>query len=164
MAKQAYKSRKGARFNDEDAEVIGAELDRIRFDGRAESFVSAARPVSSPLHDYFEWDNDTAAELHRVEQARYYLRHIEIVIVSGKEELQTRAWHQVVIERDEISERRYVPSVEIAANEELEQQVIAKALREMEGWRRRYAEYKHVFGDIFAAIERTRRSRRRIPA
>ena len=158
---QIYKARRGARFRDSDAALIGRELDKIGFDGQPSTFVAAARPPSSPLHDYFIWDNDQAAELHRLSQARYLLRFIDIVIVTENGEEQTRGYHQVVIQQDDGSARRYIRSVEIAGNADLESQVIAKALQELRGWRERYAEYQHIFGDIFAVIDRGRRPRRK---
>jgi hypothetical protein len=164
MAKQVYRARPGARLHDSDAAVIGRTLDAIGFDGKPATFVSAARPKTSPLHRYFEWNNDVAAELHRLEQARLYLRSIEIVITSSEGETRTRAWHQIVIEHEDGGDRRYAASVEIAQDEDLQAQVIAKALRELRGWQRRYSEYRHVFGDIFAAIESARHSRCKVPA
>lgn len=61
-----------------DKKLIGAEIERLRkahkgtFD--AEDLVKAAAPVTSPLHNYFEWDDAKAGHQYRVEQARLLLK------------------------------------------------------------------------------------------
>jgi hypothetical protein len=39
-----------------------------------------AKPKASPLHDQFEWHNGTAAELHRLWQARNLIKTVKIVV------------------------------------------------------------------------------------
>ena len=149
-----YRARKGARFNDRDAEIIGLEFDRLGTDCTADDVVAAAKGRSSPLHPYFVWDDTEAARKYRLEQARYYLRCVEIVIVREGTETQTRAWHHVSIVRDSKPARAYVHTLEIGSDSALSEQVIANALRELRGWKARYAEYQAVFGDVFAAIDK----------
>lgn len=43
-----------------------------------EQIVDAARDESSPLHQYFEWDNRIAAEQYRLMQARTLLRSCQV--------------------------------------------------------------------------------------
>lgn len=54
-----------------------------------EALVAAARDPDSPLHDYFEWDDSTAAEKYRMMQARTMLRscHYNVTINNRKVEL-----------------------------------------------------------------------------
>lgn len=42
--------------------------------------VDAARNPKSPLHAYFEWDNDRAADAYRLGQARQLIRSVKITI------------------------------------------------------------------------------------
>lgn len=44
----------------------------------APAVVDLARSPNSPLHDFFEWDDTVAAELHRQAQARTLIRSIKI--------------------------------------------------------------------------------------
>ena len=50
--------------------------------GRVESkaLVDAARPETSPAHDAFEWDDAAAAEQHRLQQARRWIRIVKIEV------------------------------------------------------------------------------------
>lgn len=61
------------------AEIISLENKAGRL--TPNEVVDAARSEKSPLHDLFCWDNDTAAELYRVEQAREVIRRVKLEVV-----------------------------------------------------------------------------------
>jgi len=154
-----YQAAKNARFNDDDAQVIGRELERMGPACTAEMVVEEAKRRASALHPYFDWDNDSAAHAYRLEQARYYVRHIEVVIVNAEGETATRGWHHVAIEHESADEdgTAYVSAMTIREDRYLGEQVIKHALRELEGWQRRYAEYQDVFSEVFRAIPKVKK-------
>jgi hypothetical protein len=45
-----------------------------------------ARPVGSPLHEHFEWDDAEAAEAHRLSQARELVASIRVTVVKHDED------------------------------------------------------------------------------
>lgn len=47
--------------------------------------VDAARPVDSPAHDAFEWDDSKAAEEYRLSQARNWIKNVTLVIEDRDE-------------------------------------------------------------------------------
>ena len=47
--------------------------------------VDEARPVDSPAHDAFEWDDSKAAEEYRLSQARGWLKNVTLVVEDRKE-------------------------------------------------------------------------------
>ena len=64
------------------AQVAGAELDRIaRARGHLSSHavVEEARPVDAALHPAFEWDDTSAGERYRVQQAATLIRAVVVV-------------------------------------------------------------------------------------
>ncbi|HEY2088260.1 MAG TPA: hypothetical protein VGH54_19865 [Mycobacterium sp.] len=74
--------------------VIIAELDRLASlspDGSLEaaSVLDAARPPESVLHAQFTWDDEEAAEAHRLNQARSLIRRYKVRVTyqeaSGEE-------------------------------------------------------------------------------
>jgi len=82
----SYSWRKGSRFKVKP-DVAGEALNQIyERDGKItpQAVVDDARPISSPLHEGFEWDNWKAAEHYRERQARAMIRNIEIVSVPGE--------------------------------------------------------------------------------
>lgn len=138
-----------------DAQVAGEEIERIRTlnNGRIESamLVDAARNERSPLHPAFEWDDIIAADAFRVEQARYLIRSIEVVISNEAEAKPIRAFVSVVRDDD----RSFTSISHAMADPELRRQVLVNALKELEAWRIRYAELVEL-AQVFAAIDEAR--------
>lgn len=150
-----YQWKVGARVK-MDAQKAGDELERIRVhqNGRLESedVLREASEPSSPLHSAFEWDDGKAAKAHRLEQAHYLIRSIEVVMVGDNEEASSiRAF--VSVERD--NDRSFTSTAHALADDELRQQVIGQAWRELEAWRRRHAELIE-FAKVFTEIDRAR--------
>lgn len=142
----------------EDAEAFGKVMDAIPPGERTPAAVVAkARPKSSPIHKLFEWDDTAAAEKYRCEQARQYTRELTVTVISDGKELPTRAFHSIVIEHEADAENqghRFFSVDEIKGDKALEEQVVAQALKELNGWRQRYADYSKIFGGVFAAIDK----------
>jgi stage V sporulation protein SpoVS len=99
-----------------DASKVGAELETIGEQVTPDSVVAfAAKNKKSELHGEFEWDNEKAGHLHRLNQARHLLSCIvierEIKTPKGKKELViARAFENVKVADDnETGKRVYVP-------------------------------------------------------
>ncbi|MFH1184708.1 MAG: hypothetical protein V1755_06670 [Chloroflexota bacterium] len=133
-----------------DAQPVGEWIDGLGEEVTAAEIVEAARPKRSPGHCYFQWDDTVAAEEYRLAQARWLIRHIEIV-VDGE---TTRAFHHVTIrtEEEEFDRSFYMSSVRISKQPALSNQVIQRALRELQGWKKRYKQYQEIFGGVFREI------------
>jgi hypothetical protein len=62
-----------------DAEKVGKEVERIKGQKTPQAVVSYAEShPKSELYSCFEWDNDTAAEKYRLEQARHVMNCLVI--------------------------------------------------------------------------------------
>lgn len=103
--------------------------------------VEFARPKNSPLHKYFEWDNDKAAEAYRLTQARHLVLSIEV-------EEGVRAFESVVVD----SKRMYVSHRDVISSGDLVAQVLQSALNELLYWRAKNERYKKHFGGVFREI------------
>ncbi len=82
MTKQRMRLLSGWTIGRVDAEVVYAELERIRRHGGlvAERVIAAATPEGHALHPAFEWDDGKAAGEWRLVQARELIRSIAVVI------------------------------------------------------------------------------------
>jgi len=148
-----YKAAKGATYKDRDAQIIGERLETLGV-VKPEDIVRDAARKRSPLHPYFEWDDGLAADEYRKQQARYLVRHLQVVIkVEGGVET-TKAYHSLRITKDdnEPGEQAYVPLNIIRADAALTDQVIQKALNELISWTARYEKYKAILPGVFSAI------------
>lgn len=124
-------------------EEVASELKRLgRF--APKDVVKAARPKSSPLHKYFEWDDSKAADEFRLQQARMLVISIRI-----ESDNNIRAYESVVLE----GKRLYVPIEEIKSDKSLYDQVLEAAMSEIIFWREKYQRYENLFGRIFDEIK-----------
>ena len=174
MGKMVYVPLRG--LSKGDAQFLGEQFESIaeREPLKPETVVERARPEMAPLHPYFEWDDETAAEQYRLVQARYYLRHIAVIREEDGEPI--RAFHVVDVQRaafqstmcgegetdDLPPDEEFKPLREIIAQPYLMRQVVDKALRELKGWQQRYAQYSELQGvamKVKDAIERIEQER-----
>jgi hypothetical protein len=167
MKKQEYRAGLGARFGHKDAQTIGDFIE-VRFKGHfsPEDLVVAARPQNSPLHKFFEWNDEKAAGAYRVTQARGLANSVHVIVHSAEGSQELRAFHSMKIDDD--GEREYMSIRVILSDGNRRQQVIDGALRELQGWQARHQAYGAVFGGVFEAIgkikPKPRRSKRQIRA
>jgi hypothetical protein len=153
-----YVASKGAIFSDGDAQVYGQRIEELAEENNGcvtpEIVVQDAHYKSSPLHDHFDWDDDSAAKKWRKRQARHILGHIEVVVKTNGEEENIKAFHNVIVvnQKEKTSSRVYSPLINVMSDKELYNQIIDKAMRELNGWRQRYKQYKEL-DKIFKAID-----------
>lgn len=148
MAK--FKAAIGTGFNDKDAQIIGKFIEKNFPDGvKPKELVDAARPTTSPIHEYFEWDDAKAGESYRLQQARQVIS----CLVVEYEERPVRAYFNVRL-RD--VGRTYLAVERVGADEELWDQVINDALKEVKIWESKYKTYKQL-KPIFSSIRKVER-------
>lgn len=148
--KYQWKGRTGLKGSAED---VAKYIESLGKNVTPELLLKKAKAKRSPLHDYFEWDDTTAAKKYRIQQAAYILRSIEILIESdGDEPVRVRAFVNVNEEQKSV----YTTVTRARQEPELWEQVKEKALQELVNWQR---VYKHIseFEIVFAAIEGLRK-------
>lgn len=146
--KEKYKAIGETRISDAKARRYGERIAKL-MEGTGYTtpriVVNDARDPKSPLHDYFEWDQKVAAEKWRIEQAGYLLRHISIEVL-GNDKQEIRGFYSVTPSSDmHASEPKvYVSLNTILTDKDKRDEVIAYALRELNGWMQRYNQYKEM--------------------
>lgn len=120
------------------------------------TIVKDAEQKSSPLHDWFEWRQQRAADEYRLVQARYLLRMLEVKIELGSgEQRQVRLFHHVRTADD--GPTVYVKVQTVMAEQALLKQVLTQAAREARAWQRRYDTYAEcasvINGEALGALE-----------
>jgi hypothetical protein len=104
---------------------IKADIDRtarqfeslLKRDGaiKLEAVIEESQPEHAPLHDDFEWQDDVAAHLYRMDQAGGIVRSFRRIVVN----MQT--------EDEEPAERVYVPTRMVVSHDESETKPEANA-------------------------------------
>lgn len=160
MRKQ-YCPTKGARFSKKKAQVYGECLEQIEKsygELNPRTVVDEAKSSSSPLHNYFDWNNTSAAEKFRVQQAREMINHLTIVVnyETGEE---IKAFFSVTEEAD--VRPVYVNIERALSDPALRKQVIENAFGELKYWQERYKQYSEFRGIVRAIASTGRRLKRK---
>jgi hypothetical protein len=116
--------------------------------------VDAARPVESPLHSRFEWDDGKAAEEYRIWQARQLIS-VMVHVIGAKESEPERVW--VSLEEDRLRKGGgYRALVDVLSDSDMRKRLLAQALKELENFQAKYSKLKELAG-LFAAMKKVRR-------
>lgn len=154
-----YAAAPGAGYTNEQAQVIGSELEAMSSAGVSvtpPNIVDRARPDDAPLHPHFQWSDPEAAELYRRWQARSLVNHLIIVTPAKTGEQQRKAHFSVMVEQaeteDDVQEdgREYVHVYRVESDEELRSQVNQRAWAELRSWAQRWEPFQ--FPDLMAII------------
>lgn len=157
-----YKPVRGSSITVEQAQKFGEQIEALieANDGSivVTQVVDDAKHEDSPLHEFFEWNDQRAAERYRLNQARYILRSIEVMIkAEDGQENTVRAFHHVTVDDSFTSARNKAEHVVVTiqramSEEDLRKQIIEEALRQLQAWQRKYRQYKEL-GAIIKAID-----------
>ena len=150
-----YSYRKGFNFK-VSAQVVGDTLEEIAKTGEITSakFLDASRPEDAPTHNLFEWDDSTAAERYRLQQATIAINSIEVQIVDEVNATVTpQAAFVNVISKAPRKAGAFVP-IEIAMSDEaMRSTILLNALNELKSFRRKYSQLSEL-ADIFFEIKK----------
>lgn len=115
------------------ARAIGVECERIADENggilRPSDVVRAAKDPANVMHDYFEWDNDKAGDLYRLEQAREIIRSVQFTKITDE-----RIYRFPVFVRDPYTEQRtqgYARTLDVATDEERAKDVLRNELAQI---------------------------------
>lgn len=144
-----YKWKAASHFHG-DVQTIGEHLEGLRAAHSgltARLIVDDAKPETSPTHNQFDWDDSEAADKWRLHQARNLL--ISIVTKTTDDETAEPMRAFVVVTEDD--DQHYTSVAAVMADQDLLDQVLRRALRELEVFEKKYGAYKQLAGVITAA-------------
>lgn len=128
-----------------DAQKVAAEILSIGDSATPSQIVDRARDEGSELHKCFEWRDDVAAEKYRLTQAREVVCHLVIKETAREDKPPIRFFYAPE------ASSGYSPTMRIVRNQDVYQELLASALRDLEAFRRKYhslTELEAIFDDI----------------
>lgn len=160
----AYFAREGSRFTDEDAALIGPELERLASAGHSSTkdILEEGRDPGSPLHPFFEWRDEEAAEAHRRQQAREIAGSILVRVKVRNGYRTIRAFQSVVVATEErtVPSRQYVHVNTVRESPPMAAQVVDDVASMLQRAAKKYDLYREAFpvlesrfGPVFEMIE-----------
>lgn len=121
--------------------------------------LEAARDPASPLHRYFTWDDNEAAERYRLSQAGALFRRVKLHIVrvnaDGPRKVEinpVRAVVSVPDDRKRIDSNSYGRTPVVMADERSRESVLRGIARELVALRNKYATFSE-FRDVWVVID-----------
>lgn len=102
--------------------------------------VEAAEDNKSPLHDYFEWDDEAAGVQYRLWQARKLIVKVKVEL----EDQEIQEFYSIKLLGEKESDRRYVQIDKILREEEMRQRLLNECLEEFMYWRNKYSSLKEL--------------------
>lgn len=115
--------------------------------------VDAARAKNHPLHSRFDWDNRSAAESWRREQASQLIRSVKVVYhkADTEQRLEVRAFHAISGPDGNV----YEPNEKVVADPLLRAMVLRDMERDWKQMKARYSDFEEFWsliqGDLLAA-------------
>lgn len=130
-----------------DAQVAGEVCAALEEQGRltAEALVEESRPEEAPLHDYFEWRDDVAAERWRRHQGNNIINHLVIVRPDNQEP-------QKLFYNIKEAGQNYESIHAIVRQEDKYESLKNQALQELLSFQRRYKEITEL-SEVLKAID-----------
>lgn len=161
MAQQmVFKARKTSHLTDKKAQRYGEFLAGLDEQNGGEGvtphmFIEASEPEDSPGHDNFEWDDNKAAYNYRKYQARATMGAILVTVVGADEKPRPERYlHQVRYaiehpdgegeESEPVTGSVYATISKIAQTPEYRSQIVTKAKKELDYWRKKYQQYQEL--------------------
>lgn len=139
-----YLAAPGAPYDNDDAQVIGRELDRLEHNGvpvTPDNVVSVATDADSPLHKFFTWDNVQAADNWRKSEARGLISHLLVIIEKDEgEPVALKARISVTTHNAEhhAAAPEYVSVCAVLNSPAMRSQVLHQAQQELKSWAEKY--------------------------
>lgn len=159
---QEYFAAEGSQFSNADAEKIGPVLQELAATEGAlteRAVIEAAHSTNNPLHEYFEWNDERAANLYRVEQAQRIIKFIKVKYIDDEQPKEARAF-QIITKRDERSARtpgRTSPVFKsvVLLSEQMKNAaaMMDAAIADAKEWRTRYQPYMPAWLDFANAFQ-----------
>ena len=111
-----------------------------------ESVLEKAKDKKSELHKCFDWDDKTAANKYRLQQARQIIQFI--VTIPDKKEEEPQRVFQISTERN-----TYQPMSFFMKNEDEGTALLKRAKEELRAFQKRYECLKGELEQVFEAID-----------
>ncbi|HSH84365.1 MAG TPA: hypothetical protein VK979_04315 [Guyparkeria sp.] len=144
-----YEWKNGSRIGIDPAKA-GPVLSKLAKDGECDprAVIREAKKKSSPLHEYFEWDDTKAADLYRTGQAQHLIRCL-VIRNNEKDESSRQAFYGIHFPK----ETRYYEPHTILSDAELSELLMAQAKKDMERFVDKYEEIRSLLEPAYTHIK-----------
>lgn len=158
-----YVAAEGAALSQEQAdrygrriECLALQLNRAYGGITQEDVVADAGYTDSPLHEYFDWNNEYAGHQYRLQQAGRLFRGIKIIelTVVGEPATTRKRINLTVTNPDtDKRERSYIAIDVVDSKPELRVAYLEQSIRELRSWLRKWERYEELSEQVLLVRE-----------
>lgn len=144
-------------WNKTTVQLIQAELAKIKKklgEVTNQHIVDAARDAKNPLHKFFEWNKDVAAEKYRLIQAGEIVRSIRVFVERVPPEKKSANVVVTKLPEKKKNGARGPLHVIKEENDSVNREIIVNAKTDLKGWVSRYEKHRDLFPVVLADILR----------
>jgi len=106
--------------------------------------VQKASAEDSSMHNYFTWNDTEAGSKYRLWQARQLIKDVRVTIEGKK----VNMFHHIKVSIDGQDKEAYLNVEKILNDENLREQVLLSAIKEIQYWQKKYNDIKELRGVI----------------
>jgi len=139
-----YKAKKNAHFGNNQAQIYGEQLDILKSKNHGQLttqlVLEDAKNDYSPIHSYFTWQDEKAAEQYRIWEARKLINGIEVVDIIIKDDKEVEVVRPLMfnLKIDDDSAQQYYDSKMVLEDDDLRKRLLDQAMNEAGRWQEKY--------------------------
>ena len=135
-----------------DAGKCYEEIQQSGDEVKPEQVLDKARDPNAELHKCFDWDDSSAAEKYRLQQARQVINHLIVIKRDEEDEEKEPIQFRVMMKNDRTHESGYKQTIVMVKDEDEYQKLLAQAYSELHSFKQKYSCLSEL-AEILALID-----------
>lgn len=135
-----------------DASKCYEEIQQIGDEVKPEQVLDKARDPKAELHKCFDWDDSSAAEKYRLQQARQVINHLIVIKRDEEDEEKEPIQFRVMMKNDRTHDSGYKQTIVMVKDEDEYQKLLAQAYSELHSFKQKYSCLSEL-AEILALID-----------
>lgn len=135
-----------------DASKCYEEIQQIGDEVKPKQVLDKARNPQTELHKCFDWDDTSAAEKYRIEQARHIVRNLIVVHRNVDDTESTPIQFRVMMKNDRSYDSGYKQTIVMVKDEDEYKKLLDQAYLELHSFKQKYSCLSEL-AEILALID-----------
>lgn len=135
-----------------DAGKCYEEIQQIGEEVRPEQVLDKARDSKTELHKCFDWDDSSAAEKYRLQQARQVINHLIVIKRDEEDDGKEPVQFRVMLKNGRKLDSGYKQTIVMVKDEDEYQKLLAQAYSELHSFKQKYSCLSEL-AEILALID-----------
>jgi hypothetical protein len=119
-----------------DVNIVNDEFVRIKKEKgslTSRNLLDESTPEDAPVHPYFEWDNNKAADKHRLQQSRDLINGVLVIEVKEDNKTESKSeWVGINVEDMPKNEKQYFSRDELSIESDLKDKYLSELRTKIE--------------------------------